>query len=91
MAAITSRKHPLKRRESQSPGARLTAATLFTSLALALPATAADIATTPAAEPQIADAKSLPMVNVVGTAGGDYRIDNLSSPKFTQPLLTHQT
>ena len=92
MAAITSRKHPIKRQGPQSPGAMLTAATLFTSLALALPATAADIATTPAAEPQIADAKSLPMVNVVGTAGGDYRIDNLSSPKFTQPLLdTTQT
>jgi len=91
MAAITSRKYPVERQAS-SPAAMLTTATLFTSLALALPALAADIATTSAAAPQIANAKSMPRINVVGTVGDDYRIDNLSSPKFTQPLLdTTQT
>ena len=70
----------------------VTAATLFTGLALAFPAAAAD---SPAAnmltDTQIANAKNLPGVKVVGTSN-DYRVDQLSSPKFTQPLLdTTQT
>jgi catecholate siderophore receptor len=90
MAFITSRKHPIARRSPQPATGMLTAATLFTGLALALPAMASD---TPATESgaQVATAKNLPGVKVEATAN-DYRVDKLSSPKFTQPLLdTTQT
>ncbi|HZY33366.1 MAG TPA: TonB-dependent receptor plug domain-containing protein, partial [Rhodanobacter sp.] len=90
MAHITSRKHPVSHRKSPSASGRLTAATLFTGLALALPVTAAELAVS--ADAQVATAKNLPGVKVEATTGNDYRVDKLSSPKYTQPLLdTTQT
>jgi catecholate siderophore receptor len=90
MASIKSRKHPVNPRKS--PATMMTAATLFTGLALALPAMATDVSPTSSSDAQVANAKNLPGVKVEATAGGDYRIDQLSSPKFTQPLLdTTQT
>ncbi len=92
MAFIRSRKRPVTHPRSPSTAAMLTTASLFTSLALALPAMAADVlAASPSSGPQVADAKTLPGVQVEATAN-DYRVDRLSSPKFTQPLLdTTQT
>lgn len=90
MDFVKSRKHPVQRR-SGVPA--LTAATLATGFALALPAmaAAADAATADAAAPQVAQARRLPGVTVEGTAV-PYKIDEVSSPKFTQPLLdTPQT
>ena len=90
MDFVKSRKHPVTRRSS-TPA--LTAATLATSLALALPAMAAtaDAAATAADAPQTAQAKRLPGVTVEGTSV-PYKVDQLSSPKFTQPLVdTPQT
>ena len=87
MDFVKSRKHPVMRR-SAVPS--LTAATLATSLALALPAMATD-APAPATDAQVATAKRLPGVTVEGTAV-PYKVDQLSSPKFTQPLVdTPQT
>ena len=89
MDFIKSRKHPVPRRPAAPT---LTAATLMTSLALALPAAAA--ASTDASFPsadQLASAKQLPAVHVEGI-GNPYKVDRLSSPKFTQPILdTPQT
>jgi len=82
MTFIKSRKHPAS--------SSLKAATLFTSLALALPA----LATQPGdnAEPQVSNAKNLPGVRVEAATSGDYRVDALSSAKFTESLLdTPQT
>ena len=92
MAFITSRKHRVASYKPQSAAGMLTTATLFTGLALALPAMATDpSANTAESGPQIANAKNLPGVKVEATAN-DYRVDRLSSPKFTQPLLdTTQT
>jgi catecholate siderophore receptor len=92
MAFIKSRKHPITQGKPQSATGMLTAATLFTGLALALPTMAADMpATALGADPQVANAKNLPGVKVEATSN-DYRVDKLSSPKFTQPLLdTTQT
>jgi len=89
MDFVKSRKHPVARRAS-APA--LTAATLATGLMLGLPATAAATdATTPATDAQIAAARRLPAVTVEGTAV-PYKVDQLSSPKFTQPLVdTPQT
>jgi catecholate siderophore receptor len=89
MATIKSRKYavPSRNRLQQSLGAAATA-TLLTGLAIAQPALAADVAT----EAQVIDAKSLPGVKVEATRAADYRVDKVSSPKFTQPLLdTTQT
>ncbi len=88
MAPITSRKHLVASRRPSASAGMLTAATLFTSLALALPAAATDMT-----DAQIdTTAKNLPGVKVEATATSDYRVDNLSSAKFTQPLLdTPQT
>ena len=92
MAFINSRKHPITPRKSSSTSGLATAATLFTGLALALPAVATDMpASTPSSDAQVAHAKNLPGVKVEATTN-DYRVDQLSSPKFTQPLLdTTQT
>jgi catecholate siderophore receptor len=94
MTPIKSRKYPANQRMSQSTAATMTAATLLTGLALALPATAADMSTvspSSLSEAQVANAKNLPGVKVEATRN-DYRVDRLSSPKFTQPLLdTTQT
>lgn len=89
MDFIKSRKHPVARR-SCTP--TLTAATLMTGLALALPAAAATSTDTSFPTPdQIASAKQLPAVHVKGVSN-PYKVDNLSSPKFTQPILdTPQT
>jgi len=78
MAFITSRKHALP-----------TTAALLTGLALA-PALAAasDVDTTA----QVSQARRLPGLKVEASRGPDYRVDELSSPKYTQPLLdTAQT
>ena len=93
MAFINSRKHPITPRKSSSTSGLATAATLLTGLALALPAAATDMpASTPPSDAQVTHAKNLPGVKVEATATGDYRVDHLSSPKFTQPLLdTTQT
>lgn len=90
MDFVKSRKHPVTRRGSVPA---LTAATLATSLALALPAmaAAADAAAPAADAPQITQAKRLAGVTVEGTAV-PYKVDQVSSPKFTQPLVdTPQT
>ncbi|TAL73342.1 MAG: catecholate siderophore receptor Fiu [Rhodanobacter sp.] len=90
MGFIQSRKHPITR---HAPASTLTAAaTLATGLALALPAMATgNDAVSPTTEAQIATAKHLPGVTVEGT-GAPYKVDQLSSPKFTQPLVdTPQT
>ncbi|NMW23928.1 TonB-dependent receptor plug domain-containing protein, partial [Rhodanobacter denitrificans] len=90
MASIKSRKHAAGSRTQPSTAGMLTAATLVTGLALAHPAIAADAS--PSHGAQIANAKNLPGVKVEAVAGNDYRVDKLSSPKFTQPLLdTTQT
>ncbi len=85
MSPIKSRKHAVGSRRQPSTAGMLTAATLFTGLALAHPAAAADAS--PSRDAQIATAKNLPGVKVEAVAGNDYRVDKLSSPKFTQPLL----
>ncbi|WP_049623238.1 catecholate siderophore receptor Fiu [Frateuria defendens] len=78
MSFITSRKHPTPR-----------AAGLLTGLALALPALAG-AADGPG--PQVSNAKTLDGVKVEANRGTDFRVDKVSSPKFTQPLLdTTQT
>jgi len=92
MSPIKSRKHPVRRSmPSLAPGLLTTA--LLGSLALAPSTRAATPADAPvSADMLIAQAKNLPRVQVDGSAGPDYRIDELSSPKFTQPLLdTTQT
>jgi catecholate siderophore receptor len=87
MDFIKSRKHPVARRPA---GPTLATAALATSLALALPASAAAADAGPTTE-QLASAKRLPAVNVEGTAA-QYKVDQLSSAKFTEPLLdTPQT
>ena len=89
MTSITSRKHPVARRQLYAAAGTRTAATLLAGLAFAMPAIAADV---PATDAQVVNAKTLPGVKVEAVAGADYRIDQLSSPKFTQPLLdTTQT
>ncbi|MCX7514687.1 catecholate siderophore receptor Fiu [Frateuria sp. STR12] len=78
MAFITSRKHPVPSRLAPT----MMAASL---LGVSLGAAAADV-------PQVAQARTLPGVHVEATAGSDYRVDQVASPKFTQPLLdTPQT
>ncbi|OOG40752.1 catecholate siderophore receptor Fiu [Rhodanobacter sp. C05] len=88
MPFINSRKHPAARRKPpQASG--MVAATLLTGLALALPAAAADMPATSA--DNVTNAKTLPSVKVEATPN-DYKIDKVSSPKFTQPILdTPQT
>jgi len=76
MAFITARKHALP-----------STVALLAGMAVAHTAAAADAAT-----PQTADAKTLPGMRVEATRAADYRVDKVSSPKFTQPLLdTPQT
>ncbi|MBT2143087.1 MULTISPECIES: catecholate siderophore receptor Fiu [unclassified Rhodanobacter] len=90
MSPIKSRKHAVGSRRQPSTAGMLTAATLVTGLVLVHPAMAADASSSHDA--QIATAKNLPGVKVEATTGNDYRVDKLSSPKFTQPLLdTTQT
>ncbi|MDW2980807.1 catecholate siderophore receptor Fiu [Rhodanobacter sp. KK11] len=92
MTAIRSRKHPVASCKQASTTSALTAATLFTGLALAFPAAATDTPPADFSGAQVAQAKNLPGVKVEAVTGDDYRVDKLSSPKFTQPLLdTTQT
>ncbi|WP_199100336.1 catecholate siderophore receptor Fiu, partial [Dyella sp. ASV21] len=79
MAYIKSRKHSATR--------NALATTLLTGLALAQPALAADTPPDATTQP-----KNLPSVQVQATAVSDYKVDNLASPKYTQPVLdTTQT
>ena len=93
MAFIKSRKHPLSSRPLMAGTGRGTTATLLAGLVLAMPAAAADLpADSGITDAQITQAKTLPGVKVEAEAGPQYRVDKLSSPKFTQPLLdTTQT
>ena len=79
--AIKSRKHVVTSRKSAATTGMLTAATLFTGLALALPAIAADVNTANML-PDDQNTKNLPGVKVEATAANNY----VSSPKFTQSL-----
>ena len=90
MAFIKSKQHPrTPRRSASSP--RWSTTALVSGLAIALPAAATDLATADSAA-QVTHAKSLPGVHVEASASPDYRVDRVSSPKFTQPLLdTTQT
>ncbi len=91
MSPIKSRKHPVRRAfPAMTPGLLTTALLGSLTLAPAHAATPADAAAADA--PLIAQARNLPRVQVHGSAGVDYRVDELSSHKFTQPLLdTTQT
>lgn len=92
MTPIKSRKHHVTSRKQGSTTSALKAATLFTGLALAFPAAATDTAPADFSDAQVAQTKNLPGVKVEAVTGNDYRVDKLSSPKFTQPLLdTTQT
>lgn len=86
MAFITSRKHA-------APVARTVGAAVL--LTLAHGAAAADVPADIAAPPQQAkvnDAQALPGMKVEADRSSDYRVDKVSSPKFTQSLLdTTQT
>ena len=87
MAFVKSRKHPITRKWQPALGGTATAA-LLTGLVLAMPAVAADTSADNGTEAQ---AKNLSAVTVEGTSNS-YKIDQASSPKFTQPLLdTTQT
>ncbi|MFA6231346.1 MAG: catecholate siderophore receptor Fiu [Rhodanobacter sp.] len=90
MAFIKSRKHP--RSSSRSAASmRWTTTALVSGLAIATPAAATDMGSADTIA-QIAHAKSLPRVHVQASAAPDYRVDQVASPKFTQPLLdTTQT
>jgi len=85
MDFIKSHKHP-----AMHPSA-VTAISLVTGLALALPAAAATPSPDTMSEPQTSSARQLSAIQVHGIAN-DYKVDRLSSPKFTEPLLdTPQT
>lgn len=85
MAYITSRKHAVTRNALNAA-----TATLMTGLALAQPALAAD---TPAGSgDSTTTPKTLDGVQVQASTTSDYKVDNLSSSKYTQPILdTTQT
>jgi catecholate siderophore receptor len=91
MAFIKSRKHSAAacRRGIN------TAALLITGLVLAQGAAATDNPGNTNAPPQsakVGDAQALPGMQVEADRSSDYRVDKVSSPKFTQPLLdTTQT
>ncbi len=82
MSHIKSRKHPIKLGKS---GSSLSGATLLTGMALSLPiasiAHAADDAAAPTGK-----AVELQKMTVVGEDQSGYKEDQVSSPKFTQPL-----
>lgn len=83
MTTIKSRKHATVATSSTLRSGLLGVATLIGNLALAWPAQAADVTT--ANKAQTTDAKTLAIVHVDAMAGPGYRIDELSSPKFSQP------
>ena len=86
MAYIKSRKHPISRNALS-----VATATLMTGLAMAQPALAAD--TTPdTTNPTSTATKNLAGVDVQASTISDYKVDNLQSSKYTQPILdTTQT
>ncbi|GAB2787542.1 catecholate siderophore receptor Fiu [Dyella kyungheensis] len=87
MAHITSRKHPITRNALS-----VATATLMTGLAMAQPALAANAPADSATTNPAATTKNLPGVSVEASAVSDYKIDNLQSSKYTQPILdTTQT
>ncbi|MET3652375.1 catecholate siderophore receptor Fiu [Dyella japonica] len=92
MAHITSRKHPVTRNALS-----VATATLMTGLAMAQPTLAADApadtgTTNPATTTNTNAPKNLPGVSVEASAVSDYKVDNLQSSKYTQPILdTTQT
>lgn len=85
MAYISSRKHPVTRHALSAA-----TATLMTGMALTQPVLAADA---PAdTTTTTTNAKNLDGVQVQASTTSDYKVDNLSSPKYTQPILdTTQT
>nr|WP_199044219.1 catecholate siderophore receptor Fiu [Dyella sp. ASV24] len=86
MAYISSRKHPVTRHALSAA-----TATLMTGMALTQPALAAD-APAPDTTTTTTNAKNLDGVQVQASTTSDYKVDNLSSPKYTQPILdTTQT
>jgi catecholate siderophore receptor len=92
MAPIKSRKHATGVTLRQTT---VGVATLAASLALALPAAAGNTSLDDADAPtqaQRAHAKNLPATKVEADTNGNYKVDMVDSPKFTQPLLdTTQT
>ncbi|WP_109124790.1 catecholate siderophore receptor Fiu [Dyella sp. C11] len=89
MAYITSRKHSVTRNALSAA-----TATLMTGLALTQPALAADSPadTTNTNPSTTTSTKNLPGVQVEASAVSDYKVDNLQSSKYTQPILdTTQT
>ena len=86
MAFIKSRKHA-------APAARTVGAAVL--LTLAHGAAAADVpadVTAPPQQAKVNDAQALPGLKVEADRSSDYRVDKVSSPKFTQSLLdTTQT
>jgi catecholate siderophore receptor len=97
MAHITSRKHPVTRNALS-----VATATLMTGLAMTHPALAADApadvtnattnSTTTSPAGSASSPKNLAGVSVEASAVSDYKVDNLSSSKYTQPILdTTQT
>ncbi|HEY8585393.1 MAG TPA: catecholate siderophore receptor Fiu [Rhodanobacter sp.] len=86
MILIKSRKHAVPRHTPASAGGARTAATLLTGLTLALPAAGTDVTAADVYPALLAQAKNLPGIRVEATTN-DYRVEKLSSPKFTQPLL----
>ena len=92
MAFIKSRKHASGVYSSTPKSARgaagvVTAVTLLTGLALALPAAATDVVAGPVTtDARTSEAKTLQGVRVTANGVRDYRVDQVASPKFTQPL-----
>lgn len=80
MNHIKSRKHPIPPARRAATGLA-GAASLATSIALALPMMAV------AAEADDASSAQLPTVHVEGSRVDEYKVDEVSSPKFVKPLL----
>ncbi|MET0504476.1 MAG: TonB-dependent receptor plug domain-containing protein, partial [Luteibacter sp.] len=85
MAFIKSRKHA-------APAARTVGAAVLLSLAHAATAGDATVDVAPPQQAKVNDAQALPGMQVEADRSSDYRVDKVSSPKFTQSLLdTTQT
>jgi catecholate siderophore receptor len=85
MAFIKSRKHA-------APAARTVGAAVLLSLAHAAVAGDAPVDVVPPQQAKVNDAQALPGMQVQADRSSDYRVDKVSSPKFTQSLLdTTQT
>ncbi|URL59317.1 catecholate siderophore receptor Fiu [Luteibacter flocculans] len=85
MAFIKSRKHA-------APAARTVGAAVLLTLAHGAAATDAPLDLAPPQQAKVNDAQALPGMQVEADRSSDYRVDKVSSPKFTQSLLdTTQT